>query len=489
MALTKAQSARYVESIRRWIHQPQVMVRELFGVEPDIWQDKALAAFPKSPRIALKACKGPGKTAVLAWLGWNFLLTRPHPMCGATSISGDNLRANLWTELSRWYAKSPLLQALFEVTKTEIFHREHRNTWKMEARTWAKDADANQIGNALAGIHAQYVLWLGDESGDYPEAIMPTMEGIFSGMPKEAHIVQAGNPLRRSGPLWNACTSARKLWEVIEITGDPDRPDRSPRISIEHAREQIAQYGRHNPWVLVNIFGEFPPSSINALIGPDEMAAAQRRSYREADFAHAPKILGVDVAREGDDASVMFPRQGLMLYPATVWRNIDGIQGAGAVARKWKDWGADACFIDNTGGFGASWIDCLRLLNHSPIGVQYAGEPHDRRYFNKRAEMYFLAAQWIKEGGQIPADCPELVQAMTQITYSHRGDRLLLEDKKQLKERIGMSPDHADSFVQTFAERVMPRPRDLPIGLQIASRRGRESRDYDPFENYRNVMR
>lgn len=472
------QSAGLVSKLRTWRERPALFVREVFGVEPDIWQEEALDAFPTSPRIALKACKGPGKTSVLAWIGWNFLFTRPHPMCGATSISGDNLKANLWTELARWYAKSPLLQSQFEMTRTEIFHREHRNTWKMEARTWAKDADAAQIGNALAGIHAKYVLWLGDESGDYPDAIMPTMEGIFAGDPAEAHIVQAGNPLKLSGPLYRACTVARRLWRVIEITGDPDDPKRSPRISIEHAKEQIEQYGRHNPWVLVNIFGQFPPSSINALIGPDEMAAAQKRSYREPEIAHAAKILGVDVAREGDDASVMYPRQGLVLWPASVWRNIDGIQGAGAVARKWADWDADACFVDNTGGFGASWIDCLRLLGRTPIGVVYSAEPNDRRYYNKRAEMYFLATQWIKEGGQIPMESPELVQALTQITYTHRGDRLLLEDKAQLKERIGISPDHADAFVQTFAQPIMPRGFQRPMTPHRMS-------DYDPIREYR----
>lgn len=473
-----------VSTLRRWYEHPEIFVREEFGVAPDPWQDDALTQFPVSPRLALKACKGPGKTAVLAWIGWNFILTRPHSMCGATSISGDNLKANLWTELARWYSRSALLQSQFEMTRTEIFHRQHRATWKMEARTWAKDADATQIGNALAGIHAPYVLWLGDESGDYPDAIMPTMEGIFAGEPLEAHIVQAGNPLKLSGPLYRACTSARKLWTVIEITGDPDDPKRSSRISIDHAREQIEQYGRDNPWVLVNIFGQFPPASINALIGPDDMTAAQKRGYREAEVAHAAKILGVDVAREGDDASVMYPRQGLVLYPPSVWRNIDGIQGAGAVARKWGDWQADACFIDNTGGFGASWIDCLRLLGRSPIGVQYSGKPNDQRYFNKRAEMYFMAAQWIKEGGQIPQGSAELIQAMTQISYTHKRDRLLLEDKAQLKARIGMSPDHADAFVQTFAQPVISRRMGA-----IPNFHNRPQAEYDPFRAYQEGMR
>jgi phage terminase large subunit len=89
-----------VEQLARWRQHPSAMVRELFGVQPDAWQEEALEAFPNAPRLAFKACKGPGKTAVLAWIGWNFLLTRPHAMVGTTSISGANLKANLWTELA-----------------------------------------------------------------------------------------------------------------------------------------------------------------------------------------------------------------------------------------------------------------------------------------------------------------------------------------------------------------------------------------------------
>jgi phage terminase large subunit len=56
------------EKIAAWREHPALMVRELFGVTPDAWQEEVLEAFPHSPRIALKSCKGPGKTTVLAWL-------------------------------------------------------------------------------------------------------------------------------------------------------------------------------------------------------------------------------------------------------------------------------------------------------------------------------------------------------------------------------------------------------------------------------------
>src|SRR5476649_2905841 len=325
-------------NISRWRASPSGFVRDVFGVTPDPWQDEVLEAFPNSPRLAMKACKGPGKTAVEAWLAWNFLLTRPHPKVAATSITADNLADNLWAEMAKWRARSPMLQRGFEWTKQRIFSRHHPETWWMSARSWAKSADSHQKGNTLAGLHADYVLFVLDESGGIPDAVMASAEAALSSC-IEGHIVQAGNPTHLEGPLWRACTSERALWHVTEISADPEDPKRSTRVRAEWAREQIQKYGRDNPWVLVNVFGHFPPGSLNTLIGPDERMEATKRVYRPEELAHTPRVLGVDVARFGDDASVIFPRQGLVAYPPLKYRNIDGTQGAGVVARKWTDWG------------------------------------------------------------------------------------------------------------------------------------------------------
>ena len=451
------------------------MVRELFGVEPDPWQVEALEAFPHTPRMAMKSCAGSGKTAYLAWIAWNFLLTRPDPIVGCTSITGDNLKANLWAELARWRESTPLLKAAFEMTKTEIYARDRPSTHRAEARTWAQDADPSKIGNALRGLHSKYIMWLLDESGDYPDAIMPVCENIFSGEPVEAHIIQTGNPSKLGGPLYRACTIARDLWKVIEITGDPDDPKRSPRISIEHARSQIQQYGRDNPWVMVNILGQFPPAAFNALIGPDEVRAAMNRYYRDYELRGSSKVMGVDVARQGDDQSIVAKRQGLQFFPLLKYRNIDGLQGAGHVSREWQDWEADGCFVDATGGFGYTWIDQLRNLGRSPIPVEFAGEAVQKsRYYNKRAEMAFEFVEAIKRGAALPND-DHLLQALTQTTYTFKGDRFLLEPKDDVKAKLGFSPDEMDACMLTYAQ---------PISVTANARsrpRSAIPQDYDPF--------
>ena len=74
------------DHISRYRADPVAFVRECFGVEPDPWQLEALSAFPNNRRMALQAAKGPGKTALLAWLIWNFMLNE-HANIAACSIS------------------------------------------------------------------------------------------------------------------------------------------------------------------------------------------------------------------------------------------------------------------------------------------------------------------------------------------------------------------------------------------------------------------
>lgn len=466
--------------LRLWRERPDVFVREVFGATPDPWQDEVLKAFPHKQRIAMKASKGPGKSCLEAWLAWNFLLTRPKPRIAAMSISGDNLRDGLWAEMAKWQQKSPLLLQMFTWQKERIISKDFPETWWMSARQWSKSADPSSLGITVAGLHEDYVMVILDESGGFPDAIMAAAEGILTSC-KEGHIIQAGNPTHLEGPLYRACTTEKAMWYVVEITSDPDDPNRSPRVSPDWAREQIAKYGRENPWVLVNVFGKFPPSSFNALIGPEEVQEATRRRYLEPDFQSHPKILGIDVARFGDDSSIIFPRQGLQAFDPLQYRSIDGNTGAEQTIRKWNDFQADAVFIDNTGGFGASWIDNLLRLGKDPIGIHFSQSSSSSRYFNKRAEMAFNLVEWIKRGGAIP-DIMELTRALTATTYSFKGEQLLLEPKEDVKAKIGYSPDHMDALCLTFAMPVEKKVRDP---YEINRPQNNVVYEYNPFSRER----
>src|SRR5271157_5599483 len=114
-----------LDTLIAWKQKPHAMVEDLFGIKPDPPQRHALEAFPHTPRIAMKACTGAGKSATLAWLGLNFLITRPHPIIGCASINHPNLRSGLWAELARWYGKHPIFYDQFKMTTSAIYNPRH----------------------------------------------------------------------------------------------------------------------------------------------------------------------------------------------------------------------------------------------------------------------------------------------------------------------------------------------------------------------------
>jgi len=429
--------------------------------------------------LQLTTARGQGKTAVISWLCWNFLATRPYPKIAATSITEDNLSDGLWAEMAKWQQRSEYLKTQFKWTKRRIFNVQEPENWFMSARSWSKSATSDQQANTLAGLHADYIMFVLDESGGIPAAVMAAAEAALStGI--ECKLVQAGNPTHLEGPLYAACTNERHLWYVVEITGDPDSPMRSPRISVKWAREQIEKYGVDNPWVLINVFGKFPPSSMNTLLGPDEVEAAMNRTCDPTDFQDAQKRLGVDVARFGDDRTVFAPRQGIIAFKLREFRNLRSYEVAGQIVKARRSWGHELDLVDETGGYGAAVVDALIHLGETPLGVNFAEKADDsRQFYNKRAEMYWRCAEWVKRGGILPKD-PELKRELVAPTYTFKNGRILLESKDQIKDRLGFSPDKSDALALTFAIDEMLASDSL---LNLIQESNNTLSDYNPLDN------
>lgn len=449
------------------------MVRDLFRQEPDAWQVEALRAFadPSKRRVSMQACAGPGKSAVLSWMGWNFLLcyadVGKHPNAFAVSITADNLSTGLWKELGVWYNRSEdVLQRCFDMTTERITSREHPRTWWLAARSYPKTADPETQGRTLSGLHAPFILYLLDEAGDMHPALVRTAEQGL-GNCEWGKIAQSGNTTSQTGCLYLAASTQRHLWHVIAITADPDDPKRTPRVSIDWAKEQIALYGRENPWVMAYILGQFPSGGINQLLSVEEVTAAMGKHLNEEQYSHAQRRVGVDVARFGDDRSVIFPRQGLASFTPIVMRGMRTTDIAARVIVQKKDWHWEMALVDDTGHWGHGVIDNLIAMGAPATPVQFhSRQTYDPRYFNRRAEMWMEMAEWVKRGGALP-NAPELVAELTAPTYGFREGKLVLEDKDHVKARIGRSPDLADALALTFAVPDLPSNPSLPRGFSL----------------------
>lgn len=447
------------------------------GLTLDEWQRDTLESLAGHNRVAMKACTGPGKTMVEALAGWwrlsCFAEKGEHPKGAALSITKDNLADNLWPELAKWQNQCEWLLAAFEWHKERIHAKDHPETWFLSARSYAKDADAESIGRALSGLHSQFPFILLDETGDMPIAVGRAAEQIFTGKPKNAMILQGGNPTSVTGLLYQVCNTLRAQWHIVTVTADPEDPKRTPRVSVEYANEQIETHGRENPWVMATILGLFPPQGFNAVIGLADVETAMKRHLQPDQFEWAGQVLGIDVARFGDDRTVIFPRQGLFAGMPTILRQKRTTDIAAKCSTIYRECGADAFFIDDTGHWGHGVIDNLHTAGYNPLGVMFHGPAIDPRYKNKRAEMWFLMADWIKSGGMLP-NIPELVAELTTPTYSFTNGKIILEDKDQVKKRLGRSPDLADGLALTFAYPVAPKASKHMQGGMVS--------EYNPYD-------
>ena len=478
-------------AVKYWREDPVRFVRDVFGVEPDLWQIDTLEALggeltPRR-RLAMKACTGPGKSAVLAWIGWHRLVCfagkGEHPKGVAISGEGrDNLRDNLWAELSKWQHRSDFLMDQFTWNKEQIYANAHPQTWFLSARSYPKNANTEEIGRSLSGLHSKFPFILLDETGGMPIQVGQKAEQIFTGGVEDGLIAQAGNPTSTTGLLYHTCTNDRDRTVVITITADPNDSKRTPRVDKDHAREQIEKYGRDNPWVMATILGLFPPGGINTLISLETAEAATKRKADVRDYEYSQKRLGVDVARFGDDRTIIFPRQGLQSFNFVEMRAARSNEIAGRVMMAKDKWKSEVEFVDGTGGWGSGVIDSLIQARHSPVEVNFSGKSNNSKYYNKRAEMWFDMAEWLERGGVIPNN-NQLIKELVSPTYTIKNGKFLLEPKDQIKDRLGYSPDIADALALTFAHPEMPAKSDMDILRdKIRGERGKALTDFNPLD-------
>ena len=214
---------------------------------------------------------------------------------------------------------------------------------------------------------------------------------------------------------------------------------------------------------------DFQAACDNVLSPIDLTAAAARRVVTARQVAGAPRVVGVDVARFGDDRSVVFRRHGLLALPPDTMTGIDNMEVAGRVARVIAEWKPDAVFVD--AGRGEGVIDRLRQLGHAVIEGPFGGRPASAADANKRSEMWDALRAWLEAGGAIPA-MPELKSELSAVTYAFdAAGRMVLEPKDKIKERGLRSPDLADALALTFAHPVAPRGANLATAFAAAEYR------------------
>lgn len=431
---------------------PVRLVREVFGVDPDEWQQQVLRWFGGGERrISVRSCHGVGKTAVASWLVWAMLLTRYPQKTVATAPGAPQLEGALIPEVKMWGTKlPPLLQNLYEIRAKGIYLKSNPEASYFEARTSRADKP-----EALQGVHSDNVLLIGDEASGIPEAVYEAAIGSMSG--EHATTLLIGNPVRTSGLFFDTHNDLSDMWRSIKV-GYMD----STRVDDDFVEDVRRRYGERSNQFRVRALGEFPLADDDTVISWESVELARERDVK--DSPNAAKVWGLDVARFGSDRCSLAERTRRTGRIISVWEGSDLMATAGRVKNLYDNTPnsekPERILVDSI-GLGSGVVDRLHELNLPVMGINVAEAASMGEQFSRaRSELWWKAREWLDSNevtlatGDSPEDPNELLAReliVPRYSFTSTG-KIQVEPKSEMKKRKGFSPDLADSFVLTFAE-------------------------------------
>lgn len=466
---------------------------ELEGFEgPDVWQRDLLIELgkqvkergfdgvnPVAPiREATASGHGIGKSAYSSWIILWIMSTRPYAKGIVTANTSDQLRTKTWGELGKWRSRC-IVGHWFEYNNgrgsMSLYHKSWPESWRVDAQTCREENS-----EAFAGLHAanSTPFYLFDEASAVPDSIWEVAEGgLTDGEPM---FFVFGNPTRNTGRFRECFGRNSSMWNTRQI--DSRTAKMTNKALLEQWREA---WGEDSDFFRVRVLGRFPRAGDMQYIPSDVVFDAMKRSPGRY-LGDDPLICGIDLARGGDDNCMIQFRRGKDAMSEKTYRipgekSRDSMRVVSMITMVLDRHKPDVTFLD-VGSMGGPIGDRLRQLGYHCIDIGFGNKADDERlYANKATEMWSRMRQWMIEGGSIRDD-PELETELTSREYQHdKRDRLELEAKKEMKKRIGHSPDGADALALTFAQHVPQ--REVPRGYLDAAlpHRSNDDGDYDPL--------
>ena len=445
MTQQRPQDNPFIKLLTRYKDDPVAFVREAIGITPDPWQEEMLdaVAAPAIRRISIRSGHGVGKSTGLAMASIWFVLVKSPCKVVITAPTSSQLFDAMFAEMKALANRlKPPFAGLLEIKSDRIEMKRNPETAFISCRT----SRAEQP-EALAGVHSENVLLIADEASGIPEAVFEAASGSMSG--HNATTILCGNPTRNTGFFYDTHNRLKDDWFTMHVSCID-----SPRVSDDFVRDMARRYGEDSPAYHVRVLGNFPPSEEDTVIPVALIDYAMKNDVKVHE--DTATIWGLDVARQGGDASVLAKRQGPVIHPVTVWRNLDLMQLSGAVKAEYDAMPPSRRPVEiivDSNGFGAGVLDRLRELGLPARGLNVSERAMAKEtYLNLRAEIWFKAKAWL-EGMDVklPYDDALWAELAAPRYYFTSAGKIQVESKEMMKKRGVSSPDRADAVCLTLA--------------------------------------
>lgn len=454
--------------ITRWKFNPVLFVKECIEAKPSNQQvlflntvgEMAQARIKSSQRlplsrreltlskrmgISIKSGHGTGKDCCLAWVYLWLLTCFPFAKGLVTAPTSHQLRDVLWSEINKWIKKSPVLNDTIEWQSERIFVRGHKEGWFVTARTANVKGTEEQQGEALAGLHADYMIMACDESSGIPRGVFTPLEGALTGIMNFAILIS--NPTRSSGYFFDSQTTDKDRWECFTWNSED-----SSIVSRDYIERMKAKYGSDSNMYRIRVLGEFPLSDSHTLIPYEWVQRAVEEYGGQEDLPEKNFVLrGFDIGG-GGDKTVMVERSGNRVTDIQEYDSSDTMKVTGWIMKELADDDYNMAFIDPI-GIGAGVYDRLMELgvrNLYPVDVRQSSG--DSSCAMLRDEIFWRLRKQFENGTLTIPDDEELIGELTTIQYDLKDStgKIKIESKRDIRKRGLASPNKADALALTY---------------------------------------
>ena len=442
--------------LKEWRASPLLFVTECIGATPTDQQVQGLIALKENKRVSIRSGHGTGKDSLASWAALHFLTTRAYPKVVCTAPTARQLADVLWSEISKWLRQSAVKDE-FVIQSDKIFHKDAPKEWWIRAVSPSVKASKEDQAETLAGFHGDHLLIIVDEASGVSDPVYVPLEGALT--QEDNRVLLIGNMTKNKGYFHETQfhPTISKSW--CKLHWDSRKSSNVSKEMIQYFEEK---YGIDSNVFRIRIMGEAPLDDSLSFI-PLSWGIQCIGNEIEVDETW-PLTLSVDVAREGDDVSVILPRRGNKIYPWDQYKEMHTMLLANKIVATFQDLEAHSVGVDSI-GVGGGVIDWLQydprgLGVKCAFGVNVAEAATDNRKHHRLRDMlwdkvrlncmtskYSFPDQMVRRNGVDINLGHELANELSSVRYSSdRNGAIQIESKREMKSRGVASPNIADAL-------------------------------------------
>jgi len=433
--------------MEKYRENPVLFCEEVLGVT--IWdkQKEIMNSVKDNSRTTVRSCHSIGKSFIAACTVLWFLKSfRPSTVI-TTAPTDRQVKGVLWQEIASIYhnSKEPIGGRLLTQNLT-MSNTEKWFAMGFTAREYSSDR--------FQGFHNENILIIADEASGISKNIFEGIEGLLSS--GNAKLLLIGNPIDKASVFGDSFKSASP-YNKIHISAF-DTPNLKTGkvvlpylVSKQWVEDKKKEWGEDSPLYQVRILGNFPDQAEDSLISLTWIENAINRDIEP----NGDRVIGLDISRFGSDETIATVRDGGKTEGIIAWSKQDTMYAARRLGLMMKDLNIGVSNIDE-GAMGAGSVDRLKEQGYNVKGINF-GERANRSdtFINIRAEMYWHLRELFRNGQISIPDDTILADELSKIKYKFNSSgKIQIESKEEIKERIGRSPDRADSLALCFMDPV-----------------------------------